>query len=152
MLFSHVSVLQSHLPLKRHLFLESRPPQERHLSLKAETSRQPLRRNKRKRAEMDSIETAILSSLRQEDAESDAEELFGLHVASVLWSLPPRQRAYAKMEIDRLLYTIQFPDMIPYGATGVGAQPPPHATAPLPPSSLTSQPANDCTSDSSSFY
>ena len=34
----------------------------------------------------------------------DAEEHFELHVASILRTLPPRQRAYAKIEIDRLLY------------------------------------------------
>lgn len=56
---------------------------------------------------MDDLEVAILSKLRAE--ECDAEEHFGLHVASILRSLPPRQRAYTKIEIDRLLFSAQFP-------------------------------------------
>ena len=66
--------------------------------------------NKRSRGSMDDVEVAILSKLRA-DEECDAEEHFGLHVASILRSLPPRQRAFTKIEIDRLLFSAQFPEM-----------------------------------------
>lgn len=68
---------------------------------------------KRKRKSRDcvhDIELAILSKLQAEE-ECDAEEHFGLHVASILRSLPPRQRAFTKVEIDRLLFSAQFPEM-----------------------------------------
>ena len=65
---------------------------------------------KRSRGGMDDLEVAILSKLRAEE-ECDAEERFGLHVASILRILPPRQRAYTKIEIDRLLFSAQFPEM-----------------------------------------
>ena len=57
-------------------------------------------------------------TLQKDDTEKE-EEHFGLHIASVLRSLLPRQRAYAKVEIDRLLFHVQFLDM--YGALGVGS-------------------------------
>ena len=64
------------------------------------------------------METAILSKFGAED-ECDGEEHFGLHVASILRSLPPKQRAYTKIEIDKLLFSAQFsepyiPPPIPY--------------------------------------
>ena len=59
---------------------------------------------------MDHLEVAILSKLLAEE-ECDAEEYFGLHVASILLNLSPRQRAYTKIEIDRLLFSAQFPEM-----------------------------------------
>lgn len=76
-------------------------------STKKTTTRQ---NRKRSRGAMDDLEVAILSKLRAED-ECDADEHFGLHVASILRTLPPRQRAYTKIEIDRLLFSAQFPEM-----------------------------------------
>lgn len=70
-----------------------------------QTSTKATKQNKkRSRGGMDDLEVAILSKLRAEE-ECDAEEHFGLHVASILRSLPPRQRAYTKIEIDRLLFS-----------------------------------------------
>lgn len=56
---------------------------------------------------LDYVEVPILSKLNKEDG-CVAEEHFGLHVTSILCSLPPRQRAYTKIEIDRLLSNDQF--------------------------------------------
>ena len=67
------------------------------------------KRYKKKSRELDDVEKAILSKLRDEDC--DAEEHFGLHVASILRGLPPRERAFTKIEIDRLLFAAQFPEM-----------------------------------------
>ena len=77
-----------------------------------QTSTKTTKQNNKKRSRggMDDLEVAILSKLRAED-ECDAEEHFGLHVASILRSLTPRQRAYTKIEIDRLLFNAQFPEM-----------------------------------------
>ena len=81
------------------------------------SKRTPNQKRKRPRA-LDDVETAILSKFGAED-ECDGEEHFGLHVASILRSLPPKQRAYTKIEIDKLLFSAQFsepyiPPPIPY--------------------------------------
>ena len=75
-----------------------------------QASTKTARQNKKRSRGMDDLEVAILSKLRAEE-ECDAEEHFGLHVASTLRSLPPRPRAYTKIEIDRLLFSAQFPEM-----------------------------------------
>lgn len=49
----------------------------------------------------------MLSKLNK-DEECDAEEHFGLHVASIWRTLEPRQHALTKIEIDRVLFSAQF--------------------------------------------
>ena len=57
---------------------------------------------------LDDVETAILSKLSR-DEECDSEEHFVLHVASILRTLPPRQCALTKIEIDKVIFSAQFP-------------------------------------------
>ena len=55
---------------------------------------------------MDNVEKALMegfNKLTEPRAQSDAEDMFGLHVAAVLKTLSPQQRALSKFEIDRLL-------------------------------------------------
>ena len=62
---------------------------------------------KRKRQEsMDELDQALISRL---DKLQDGEAAFGDHVASCLQQLNPRQRAITRVEIDKLLFNIQFP-------------------------------------------
>ena len=65
---------------------------------------------------MDNVEKALMegfNKLTEPRDQSDAEDMFGLHVAAVLKTLSPQQRALSKFEIDRLLYNIQFPNTTP---------------------------------------
>lgn len=89
--------------------------------------------SKRKRSQLDDIETTIFSKLNEND-DCDAEEHFGLHIASTLHTLTPRQRAFVKMEIDRLLYSVHFPNV----TTGIDGYGVPYAlpTTPSPASSI----------------
>lgn len=88
---------------------------------------------------MDDVEVAILSKLSKED-DCDAEEHFGLHVASVLHSLPPRQRAYTKIEIDRLLFNAQFSEPHGHNPTASFHSYPPSTSNPYPLSTSNSYP------------
>ena len=55
---------------------------------------------------MDELDQALISRL---DKLQDGEAAFGDHVAACLRQFNPRQRAIARVEIDRLLLNIQFP-------------------------------------------
>ena len=55
---------------------------------------------------MDELDQALISRL---DKLQDGEAAFGDHIASCLRQLNPRQRAIARVEIDKLLLNIQFP-------------------------------------------
>ena len=73
-------------------------------------------------------------------------------MASILHILPPRQDAYTNIEIDHIMFAVQFPDMLQYGATGIGrhgapyTQPTSNSTSllqPIPSSGQSFQPLNN---------
>ena len=62
---------------------------------------------KHKRQEIDELDQVLISKL---DKLQDREGTFGDHVASCLRQLNPCQRAIARVEIDKLLLNMQFPE------------------------------------------
>ena len=63
--------------------------------------------SKRKRSENgDEVEKALL--LRLQTLQQDGEAAFVEHVAASLRQLNPRERAIAKIEIDKILFKVQY--------------------------------------------
>ena len=50
-----------------------------------------------------------LQERRKSEPEIDAEGHYGRHVAATLRKLNPRQQAIAKLQIDQVLFNIEFP-------------------------------------------
>ena len=69
-------------------------------------------RKKRKREDssLDEVDHALLSRLEDLHKEQNGETAFGEHVAASLQLMTPRQRASARVEIDKVLLNIQFPE------------------------------------------
>ena len=65
--------------------------------------------SKTKRSENgDEVEKALLLRLQTLQQQQDGEAAFGEHVAASLWQLNPRERAIAKIEIDKILFKVQY--------------------------------------------
>ena len=62
---------------------------------------------KRKRQEIDELDQVLISKL---DKLQDWEAAFGDHIASCLRQLNPCQRAISRVEIDKWLLNMQFPE------------------------------------------
>ena len=105
----HHDASENDVPVDSEPSLRSQSSRESSLHHELPPSRSRKRTKKRSR-EFDEVEAAILSKLTADDHVCDAEEYFGLHVASVLRTLQPRQHALTKIEIDRLLFAAQFPE------------------------------------------
>ena len=67
------------------------------------------RKCKRQERNIDEVDEAILSRIDRLQQE-DGEEAFGKHVAACLRQMNPRQRAITRIEIEKLLLNMQFPD------------------------------------------
>ena len=71
--------------------------------------------SKRKRSENgDEVEKALLLRLQMLQQQQDGEAAFGEHVAASLGlrQLNPRERAIAKIEIDKILFKVQYSEDI----------------------------------------
>ena len=69
--------------------------------------RQP---HKRKREEIDDVERALIERLEQlKKPHQDEAAAFGNHIAARLRTFTPRQYAMACLEIEKVLFNIQFP-------------------------------------------
>lgn len=67
------------------------------------------RKRKRDRC-FDDFDDVLIKRLEGLQKPPDGEAAFGEHVASCLRQLNPRQRALARIEIDKVLFTAQFPE------------------------------------------
>ena len=94
------------------------------------TEDQPHPKRRRRQAQLlDDVDRALMDSfhkLIEPRAPPDAEQLFGQHVAAILWTLLPQKRAFAKLEIDSLFYNIQFSDAPPRVPSQHAPSHPPH--------------------------
>lgn len=82
-------------------------------------SKQPPAKRKKSSNKLDEVDEALLKSLAgiqerriarvEEPKVMDAEGHFGEHVAATLRRFTPQQRAFAKLEIDRVLVNVEFP-------------------------------------------
>ena len=64
-------------------------------------------KRKRQESSIDEIDEALLSRLEKVQQQQDGEASFGEHIAACLREMNPRQRAIARIEIDKLLMNIQ---------------------------------------------
>ncbi len=85
------------------------------MAFAAPTPGEPPKKRRKLQASTVVVEQEILSSIRSlgQESPADGEAHFANHIASVLRELPSRQRALAKIEIDRILFSFQFPEPIP---------------------------------------
>ena len=68
------------------------------------------RKRKRRESGIDEVDEALLSTLDKLHQHQDGEKAFGEHIASCLRQLNPHQRAIARVEIDKVLLNLQFPE------------------------------------------
>ena len=69
--------------------------------------------HKRKRSENgNEVEKALLLRLQTLQQQQDGEAAFGEHVAACLRQMNPRERAIARLEIDKILFKVQYPEDI----------------------------------------
>ena len=73
-------------------------------------------KRKRRESSIDEVDRALLSRLENVQEHQDGEAAFGEHVAACLRQLNPRQRAVARIEIDKVILHLQFPEE-PYSTT-----------------------------------
>lgn len=67
-------------------------------------------KRKRTQSSCDEVDVALLTRLQKLQEQQDGEAAFGEHVAACLRQLSPRLRAIARIEIDKVLMHLQFPD------------------------------------------
>ena len=60
----------------------------------------------------DEVEKALLLRLQTLQQQQDGEAAFGEHVAACLRQMNPRERAIARLEIDKILFKVQYPEDI----------------------------------------
>ena len=87
--------------------------------------------NRRQAQPLDEVDRALMDDfqkLTEPRAPPDAETIFGQCIAATLRMLLPQKRAFAKLEIDRLFYNIQFSDTPPLAPSqhALSHPPPPH--------------------------
>lgn len=82
----------------------------------------PMPPHKRRKKQAVDFDEALFSHLTKVTSEKDEADSFGEHVAARLRSFTPRQRALACLEIDKVLFNIEFPPPIP--PTSVASIPP----------------------------
>ena len=69
--------------------------------------------SKRKRSENgDEVEKALLLRLQTLQQQQDGQAGFAEHVAASLRQLNPRERAIAKIEIDKILFKVQYSEEV----------------------------------------
>ena len=78
------------ISLREPLSSNASTSRESSVCWKVSVSKNALKRTRKRLHELDDVETAIFSKLSRNE-ECDSEEHFGLHVASILRTLPPRQ-------------------------------------------------------------
>jgi len=75
----------------------------------------PLKRKRKdERVNDQDIDKLLVKNLKalDEPIQEDEEEVFGWQVAIIMRRLTPRQKAQAKLKIQRLLVDIEFPELI----------------------------------------
>ena len=97
--------IKATLPLYFHRSAtESTPAQ-----LISDTTARRTAGSKRKRSENgDEVEKALLLRQQTLQQQQDGEAAFVEHVAASLRQLNPRERAIAKIEIDKILFKVQY--------------------------------------------
>ena len=77
---------------------------------------------KRKKSRGDEVEEVILCSLKslqerrrgkEQQQQSDEEAHFGQQIAATLRRFTPRQKALAKLQIELVLFSVEFPPEFP---------------------------------------
>ena len=66
--------------------------------------------HKRKQSESSDVDKALLLRLQTLQQQQNGEAAFGEHVAACLRQLNPCERAIARLEIDKILFKVQFPE------------------------------------------
>ena len=52
-----------------------------------------------------------LMEIRKQKQQKDEESLYADHIAAILRRFTPRQKALARVQIDQVLFNIEFPSM-----------------------------------------
>ena len=93
-----------------HRSTESTSCQQPSIPLVPDTVTASHKKRKRENSCGDELDTALLKRLEGLQQQQDGEAAFGEHVASCLRQMNPRQRALARIEIDKVILNIQFPE------------------------------------------